>query len=195
MIVEMDLKIGDWITQYSSGYWQIIDIKPKFADETRNNEYANYNKGDLIGSWVIAKKGFTDKMKFRTDFDWLDSALCKKLPDEKEEQIKKYFAENPKHFEKFENAEVKLCPAVSTIWLQLNEEQVETVKNIIDRMPKLFTASFFTEELKKQGLSECVHHSPGNYCINFFSYLWDMDENFDVLYHRAVLNSFDDPTK
>ena len=27
------IKIGDWVTQYSAGYWQVLDIVPKYADE------------------------------------------------------------------------------------------------------------------------------------------------------------------
>ena len=38
------IKPGDWVTTCYSGYWQVVDIKPKYADETRNNEYAKYNK-------------------------------------------------------------------------------------------------------------------------------------------------------
>ena len=34
------LKIGDWVTQYSKGYWQIVDIKPKYAEE-----YYQFTKG------------------------------------------------------------------------------------------------------------------------------------------------------
>ena len=36
------LKVGDWVTQYSAGYWQIVGIFPKYADE-------DYSYGD--NSW------------------------------------------------------------------------------------------------------------------------------------------------
>lgn len=26
-------QIGDWVTQYSVGYWQVVDIKAKYAEE------------------------------------------------------------------------------------------------------------------------------------------------------------------
>lgn len=26
------LKIGDWVTQYSAGYWKVLNILPKYAD-------------------------------------------------------------------------------------------------------------------------------------------------------------------
>ena len=27
------IKIGDWVTQYSAGYWMVVNIFPKYADE------------------------------------------------------------------------------------------------------------------------------------------------------------------
>ena len=32
------LKIGDWVTQYSAGYWKVLNILPKYADS-----YYSYN--------------------------------------------------------------------------------------------------------------------------------------------------------
>ena len=52
------LKIGDWVKQYCAGYWQIIDIKPKYAEEDVDNENLKCKKGDLIGSWALMKKRF-----------------------------------------------------------------------------------------------------------------------------------------
>lgn len=38
------IKIGDWVTQYCAGYWQVVDIKPKYADEDVNNQDFQYKK-------------------------------------------------------------------------------------------------------------------------------------------------------
>ena len=59
------LKIGMWVTQYSAGFWQIIDLKPKYAEKGM----PGYEKGKQIGQWALMKKGFTPKMKFRIDSD------------------------------------------------------------------------------------------------------------------------------
>ena len=48
------LEVGAWVTQYSAGYWQIVDLKPKYAEEDR----AGKRKGDLIGQWALLKKGY-----------------------------------------------------------------------------------------------------------------------------------------
>ena len=36
-------QIGDWVTQYSVGYWQVVDIKAKYAEEDRVME-SNFGK-------------------------------------------------------------------------------------------------------------------------------------------------------
>ena len=27
------IQIGDWVTQYSAGYWQVVGIRDKYAEE------------------------------------------------------------------------------------------------------------------------------------------------------------------
>lgn len=27
------IRVGDWVTQYSAGYWMVINIFPKYADK------------------------------------------------------------------------------------------------------------------------------------------------------------------
>ena len=53
------LKIGDWVTQYSSGYWKVLNILPKYADSDYSYNGNMWQKGDRLGDWVILKKGFT----------------------------------------------------------------------------------------------------------------------------------------
>lgn len=51
-----NLKIGSFVTQYESGYWEVIDIKDKIADCDYKGEKVSYCKGDIIGKWIILKK-------------------------------------------------------------------------------------------------------------------------------------------
>ena len=40
------LIIGNWYTQYSAGFWQLIDIKPKYADSDYSFQAKSWKKGD-----------------------------------------------------------------------------------------------------------------------------------------------------
>ena len=58
-------QIGDWVTQYSVGYWQVVDIKAKYAEEDSGYGKQFWKKGEQIGKWVFLKKAFTPKMKIQ----------------------------------------------------------------------------------------------------------------------------------
>ena len=51
-------QIGDWVTQYSVGYWQVVDIKAKYAEEDSGYGKQFWKKGEQIGKWVFLKKSF-----------------------------------------------------------------------------------------------------------------------------------------
>ena len=42
-------QIGDWVTQYSVGYWQVVDIKAKYAEEDSGYGKQFWKKGEQIG--------------------------------------------------------------------------------------------------------------------------------------------------
>ena len=43
-----EIKIGDYVTGYYSGYWQLIDIKPHIATDDYSSEHAQWKKGQVI---------------------------------------------------------------------------------------------------------------------------------------------------
>ena len=45
-------KIGMWVTQYRAGFWQIVDLKPKYAEKGD----PGYEKGKQIGYWALKKR-------------------------------------------------------------------------------------------------------------------------------------------
>ena len=81
------LTIGNWYTQYSAGYWQLIDLKPKIAFDNYTGEEISWKKGNLIGYWAIMRKAFTPKMKKQIRVEFTDAASLKSVSDETETQI------------------------------------------------------------------------------------------------------------
>ena len=68
-----NISIGDFVTAYGTGYWQLIEIKPKIAFDDYDSQSVQWKKGDNLGYWVSLKKAFTDKMKPRiylSAFPW-----------------------------------------------------------------------------------------------------------------------------
>ena len=78
----MPIAIGTFVTSCEAGYWQLMDIKPKIADEDYAGSVAQWKKGDVIGQWAILKKAFTPKMKPKIDFSYVDASWIRPVsPD------------------------------------------------------------------------------------------------------------------
>lgn len=183
------IKTGDWVTQYSKGFWLVVDIKPKYADENYSSNGVEHKKGDLIGSWILMKKGFTEKMKFRVDSDVCDSAWCKPVPIDILEAINQYFNNNPQDYQRFIDTPFVDRPSVSTTWLQLKDEQVKIFQDVIQKLPILFTQKEALDLFEKYNLKQCFSSPPSNYTFVCDHTLWELDENFNPLFKNPRLNS------
>ena len=98
------MKIGDFVTGYGSGYWQLIDIKPHIATEDYDSEDIHWKKGQIIGQWAVLKKCFTAKLKPRIDFSCEDARWLKPVSHDILIEIEKYFGEHPDYKQKFDTA-------------------------------------------------------------------------------------------
>ena len=74
------IQIGDWVTQYSAGYWQVVDIRDKYAEEDSVTGEHLWKKGEKIGKWIFLKKAFTPKMKLRIWSECVDEYCFDILP-------------------------------------------------------------------------------------------------------------------
>ena len=104
--------VGDWVTQYAAGYWQVVAIFDKFATEDYRSETTAWKKGDRLGFWVILKKGFTAKMKWSNACELCDSTWCRPVSAEELADIRKAFASEPTKAKKFEEAPLRGKEAV-----------------------------------------------------------------------------------
>ena len=55
------INIGDFVTGYGSGYWQLIDIKPHIATEDYDSGDIQWKKGQVIGQWAVLKNASQQK--------------------------------------------------------------------------------------------------------------------------------------
>ena len=176
------LKIGDWVTQYSAGYWKVLNIVPKYADEN----YASWKKGDRIGDWVILKKGFTPKMKPANACEFVDSQWCKAVSAETAAAIEAAFAENPRAKQKFDSAPDMPKPSVASTWMVLTEEQAAAFSALFAGLPERFTQAQFWA-IASDFHSAITDPAGANHILYLFSYLWEIDEHCDPLHFGPEL--------
>lgn len=174
------IKVGDWVTQYSAGYWKVINIIPKYADEDYNNNGRSWKKGDRLGDWVILKKGFTPKMKPSNSCELVDSRWCMPASDEVVRSIEAAFAENLKAKQKFDKAPNIPKPSVDSAWMILSEKQADSFSELINKLPERFTSEQFWA-LAKDYRKYIVDPSKATHILYLFSYLWEISETFEPL--------------
>ena len=180
------IKTGDWVTQYSAGYWKVIDIIPKYADEDYSYEGRSWKKGDRLGDWVILKKGFTPKMKPANGCEFADAQWCRPVSEEIRQAIGAAFAENPKAKQKFDKAPDLPKPAVASIWLNLSSEQADPLSVLLADLPERFTAEQFWR-LAEDYRRFVASPSDATHILYLFSYLWQISGTFDPLHFGPEL--------
>ena len=180
------ISIGDWVTQYSAGYWKVISIFPKYADEDYSYNGYSWKKGDRLGDWVILKKGFTPKMKPSNACEFVDSQWCNPVSADILQSIEVAFAENPKAKQKFDKAPNLPKPSVASGWLMLSDEQANSFSDLINKLPERFTSEQFWS-LAADYRKFIVDSSQATHILYLFSYLWEVSENFDPLHFGPEL--------
>ena len=180
------VRVGDWVTQYSAGYWKVVNIFPKYAEEDHNSDGKSWKKGDRLGDWVILKKGFTPKMKPNNACEFVDAQWCKPVANDIKQSIEASFAENPKAKSKFENAPNMPNPSVASVWMVLTDEQAESFLECVHNLPARFTAEQFWNVAASYRQYQ-TNPSEATHILYLFSYLWEIDEQFEPLHFSPEL--------
>lgn len=185
---ESSIRPGQWITQYNSGLWMVVGFAPRYAEEAyTTKEGVHYEKGDHDGDFVLMKKGFTSKMKFRVDSDMCSVTWAKPVSAETEAWIRQYFEEHPKDLAKFEAYEFKERMPVSSLWLHLTDEEEQRMNEFLASLPPKFTNQYLVTEMKARGLDHTVGKPPASHILWLSSSYIDLDENKEHLYRNPEL--------
>ncbi len=152
-----EIKVGDWVTQYDSGYWQVVDVLPQYATYDYKDVNLKHKKGDLIGHLALLKKGFTSTKKFKMDFASCNIVWCKKVDKETTDFINSFFHDNLEEKKQFETAIYKERPTIMSIWLELERnEQVEEITKLLRKLPEKFNDSKWNKFLDKNKLRKML---------------------------------------
>lgn len=174
------IQIGDWVTQYSAGFWKVVNIFPKYADEDYRYGDQSWKKGDRLGDWIVLKKGFTSKMKPSNACEFVDAQWCKPVANDIVHSIELAFSENPKSKAKFENAPSMPDPSVASTWMAFTDEQVQVFSEHLKNLPDRFTLEEFWSRFASDR-KYIVDSSKATHILYLFSYLWEIDDKFEPL--------------
>lgn len=181
---------GDWVTQYSAGYWLVLDVIPKYADSDYDYNGTSWKKGDRLGDWAILKKGFTPKMKPVNACELADARWCSPVPAETRSAIEAAFAENPKAKQKFEGAPDLPRPSVASAWLKLTGAQAEALEARLGTLPDKFTEKQLWAQLADYELL-IARPDEATHVLYTFSHLWEISEDFEPLQFGPELKEYE----
>jgi hypothetical protein len=180
-----NLQVGEWYTGYSSGFWQLIQIYPKYASFDYEGEKARWKKGDLIGQWCIVKKAFTPKMKKSLRVEFTDSAWLKPVPEETLCQINRLFQDDPKYKERFDLFDNTPAPMVTNQWVSLTDSEEADLIQKLYLLPSRFSMDQFCAIT--QIPKSCFHNPPTSHLLNFSGFPWELTECFDEIFFKVDL--------
>lgn len=173
MEFDQEVHVGDWVTCYYSGYWQVVDIKHNFADK------------QLSDSLAIVKKGFTPNLKFHVSLKFCDIRWCEKISAQDLGKIDNYFHENPDKKRSFDAYDGPL-PGIAKGWVvDLPDEDVALYQDKLTALPKYFSLRTFNRFAEKIGLRSHMLQSSksAKYLLTIVTYPWLVDEaNHSPLY-------------
>ena len=85
------INIGDWVTQYRTGYWKVKELHPKYSPF----DCDRLHKGEPIGVEAVLQKAFNNTFKFNMEMSTCDLSLCQHVTKAVMRKIEKYFKEHP----------------------------------------------------------------------------------------------------
>jgi hypothetical protein len=110
------INIGDWVTQYRTGYWKVKELHPKYSPF----DCDRLHKGEPIGVEAVLQKAFNNTFKFNMEMSTCDLSLCQHVTKAVMRKIEKYFKEHPDDEIKFETSQLPVPPNVTAIHLNID---------------------------------------------------------------------------
>lgn len=161
-----DIKIGDWVTCYYTGYWQIVDLRP------------SYENGKMSNMVAILKKGFTINMKYNLSMQWCDIRWCKKVKDDVYDEIIDFFDKNPDKKLMFEQYNKQINGITKGWLLDLQDEEVIYYNKQLNELPKYFSIKKFNRFVEEIGLRQHMYKSSSRakYMMTIVTYPWLVDK-------------------
>lgn len=181
------LVIGNWYTQCSAGYWQLIAIKPKYAASDYQSVWTSQKKGERLGSFVILKKAFTPKMKKSLRCECVDSAHLKPVSDSVLEEINARFEQDPVYYRKYLASSNEPGMYVANICLKLTSDEEEALRVKLAQLPETFTDTQLESIAELSRNKKVSSAASGTHILYEWCNPWEITEGFDQLYRKAEL--------
>lgn len=173
------LKVGDYITTYSSGYFRIEKIVDRYAQETKDG----YVKGEKIESIVFSKQVFNQTFDFTLGFDRSNEEDCKKVSKKIVAIIDEYFSTHQEDFQELLKYEIPDIKKNKNIMLTLSDEEFEKMKVMLFNMKHKFSLNELKHEFIKNKFENCIgNKGPNTYMLQIVNINYSTNSKKEELY-------------
>lgn len=173
------LKVGDFITTYSSGYFRIEKIIDTYAQETKNGHV----KGEKIDSIIISKQVFNNKFEFTLGFDKSNEEDCKKVNKKVQGVIDEYLINNPEDFKRFLEYQIPDIIKNKNIIVTLSNEECEKMTAMLYQMKHKFSLNDLKHAFIKNGFEKNIGNKGNNaYMLQIVNINFDVNSKKEELY-------------
>lgn len=152
------LKVGDYITTYSGGYFRVEHVLERYAQETANG----FVKGEKMPNVVVSKQVFNQSFEFTLGYDRSDESDCKLVPKKAQTVIDEFFIDNPKKLLELNQYEIPNIKKNKNIILTLDQVEHERLTVLLYSMKHKFSLRELKDAFVENGLEKCIGNKGKN---------------------------------
>jgi hypothetical protein len=143
------MKIGDWVTSYSKGYFQIERIVNIYVDESNSHlgKLENKKIGEVLSNpIVVLKKGFNSNLKPNLGWDTCALSYCKLVDNNVLQSIQDELDNNTIFIKKFNNYTIPPIKSLFNISIKSSVEIIEKLDLLKHKIHKGLTYKEIIQE-------------------------------------------------
>ena len=127
----MNVKVGDWVTSYSSGIWRVYRV-------LENVVVANSSGGTKTISLIFSNRFLSSSYKPLFKSECCAPSFVEKLNSEETSKLNDYISKNPEQFERFDKKEPKIVNAYTdAFFTKPSNKTIEEINNYFELKQKI----------------------------------------------------------
>jgi len=165
------IKIGDWVTSYTKGYYRVEKIITRYYDEVDIVDEEDKKIGDEYpDKFVISKRLLSTNFKKSIGYDSCSDFFIKPLNKEKLKLLNETLKKNPNWLTDLNDYQIPPIRSIYNMDLELKtKDDVKLVKEFMSFIKAGRTYKEIRKEMRKRHLDKYIPEFFGNYMLQLIN--------------------------
>lgn len=161
------IKIGDWVTSYSKGFYRVEKIITRYYDELDIVDEEDKKIGDEYpDKLVVSKRLLNTNFKKSIGYDSCSDYFIKPLNKEKLKILNEVLKKNPNWLADLDKHEIPTIRSIYNLDLELKtKDDVRLIKEFMSFIKVGRTYKEIRKEMRKRHLDKYISDMFGNYIL------------------------------